>query len=228
MKVLLVEDDTELAHWLLRALAHGPAHDGFQVEWANDAVLGERRIAVERFDCIVLDLGLPGPCGMTLLKRLRAADDRTPVLVLTASGAVSQRVETLLAGADDFLPKPFAVEELEARIQALIRRSRGGDHARLACGELSYDLASRQFRLAGVELALTPREHAALKALVQRSGEPLSKQHLADRVFDAQTETRTDAIEVIIHRLRKKLNGAGVTIATSRGLGYSLERVRDA
>ena len=129
MRALLIEDDADLAHWLLRALASGSAQDGFHVEWANDAELGERRLAVECFDCVVLDLGLPGIGGETLLRRLRARDDRTPILVLTASGAVRTRVEVLRAGADDFLAKPFAVEELEARLaewQPRVARPGGG------------------------------------------------------------------------------------------------------
>ena len=223
MRALLIEDDVDLAHWLLRALASGAGQDGFRVEWANDAELGERRLATESFDCVVLDLGLPGIGGETLLKRLRAGDDRTPILVLTANCAVRTRVDILRAGADDFLAKPFAVEELEARLQALVRRSRGGDHPRMACGPLLFDPLSRRFMLAGVELGLTPREHAALKALIQRSGEPLSKQHLADRVFDDEATVNLEAIEVIIHRLRKKLAGSGIAVATLRGLGYSLE-----
>ena len=222
MRVLLIEDDAELAHWLMRALARSPLSDGLKVEWADDARLGARRIAAERFDCLVLDLQLPGMSGMELLRRMRAADDRMPVLILTASGAVSQRVEALMGGADDFLAKPFAVEELEARMVALVRRSRGGDQPRMRCGDLVYEVASRRFTLAGADLALTPREHAVLKALIQRSGEPVAKTDLAERVFDADSDSGADAIEVVVHRLRKKLAGSPVAIVTSRGLGYLL------
>ncbi|KDC03536.1 response regulator receiver domain protein, partial [Bordetella bronchiseptica E012] len=122
MRILLIEDEAELARWLSRSLAR---HAGFVVEWADDGLLAERRLAVEEFDAIILDLGLPGMDGHTLLTRIRARDDRTPVLVLTARDSLAERVGTLHQGADDFLPKPFVLEELEARLTALIRRSRG-------------------------------------------------------------------------------------------------------
>lgn len=125
MRILLIEDEAELARWLSRSLAR---HAGFVVEWADDGLLAERRLAVEEFDAIILDLGLPGMDGHTLLTRIRARDDRTPVLVLTARDSLAERVGTLHQGADDFLPKPFVLEELEARLTALIRRSRGREH----------------------------------------------------------------------------------------------------
>lgn len=220
--MLLIEDDAELAHWLVRALSSSPAAERPRVEWADDGRLGASRLAAERFDCVVLDLQLPGMSGMEFLRRMRAGDDRTPVLVLTASGGLDQRVEALMGGADDFLAKPFAIEELEARLHALVRRSRGGDQPRLRCGDLVFDLGSRRFQLAGSDLALTPREHAALRALIQRSGEPVAKRELTDRVFEGESDAGPDAIEVVIHRLRKKLVASGVAIVTSRGLGYLL------
>ena len=129
MRILLVEDEPDLAHWLSRTLAR---QSGMVVEWADDGVLADRRLASEDFDAVVLDLGLPGLDGHGVLERLRARDDRTPVLVLTARDSLGERVGTLKSGADDFLPKPFMVEELEARLQALVRRSRGRHHPRLS------------------------------------------------------------------------------------------------
>ena len=122
MRILLIEDEAELARWLARSLAR---HAGFVVEWADDGLVAERRLAMEEFDAVVLDLGLPGMDGHSLLARMRARDDRTPVLVLTARDSLAEKIGTLHEGADDFLPKPFVVEELEARLIALIRRSRG-------------------------------------------------------------------------------------------------------
>lgn len=120
MRILLIEDEAELARWLSRSLAR---HAGFVVEWADDGLVAERRLAIEEFDAVILDLGLPGMDGHTLLAKIRARDDRTPVLVLTARDSLAEKIGTLHQGADDFLPKPFVVEELEARLIALIRRS---------------------------------------------------------------------------------------------------------
>lgn len=222
MRVLLVEDEPELAHWLTKTLAR---HAGIVVDWANDGALADRRLATEDFDAVVLDLGLPGLDGHGVIARMRDRDDRTPVLVLTARDSLAERVGTLHEGADDFLPKPFMVEELEARLMALVRRARGKERPRLACGPLQFDTASQRFTVSGVTLALSPREHAVLRALIQRSGEPMNKQQILDRVFPEDAEVNLEAVEVHVHRLRKKLAGTGVQIVTRRGLGYCLEPV---
>ncbi|AMG86617.1 response regulator [Bordetella parapertussis] len=224
MRILLIEDEAELARWLSRSLAR---HAGFVVEWADDGLLAERRLAVEEFDAIILDLGLPGMDGHTLLTRIRARDDRTPVLVLTARDSLAERVGTLHQGADDFLPKPFVLEELEARLTALIRRSRGREHPRLTLGDLALDTASQRFTVKGQPLALSPREHAVLRALIQRSGEPLNKQQILDRIQSSDSDVNLEAIEVLVHRLRKKLADTGVQIVTMRGMGYCLENAVD-
>lgn len=171
----------------------------------------------------MLDLGLPGLGGHDVLADLRDADQRLPVLILTARDSLIERVSSLHEGADDFLAKPFELAELEARLLALIRRARGSEHPRFACGPLSYDSASRQFTLEYEPLALTPREHAVLRALIQHSGEPLSKQQIAERVFSDEHDVNPDAIEVLVHRLRKRLDASVVRITTLRGLGYVLE-----
>ncbi|MFJ1300302.1 response regulator [Pseudomonadota bacterium AL_CKDN230030165-1A_HGKHYDSX7] len=220
MRILLIEDEAELAHWLSRSLAR---HAGFVVEWADDGLIAERRLAVEEFDAVVLDLGLPGMDGHTLLGKMRARDDRTPVLVLTARDSLAERVGTLHEGADDFLPKPFVLEELEARLTALVRRSRGREHPRLALGDLVLDTSAQKFSVRGQPLQLSPREHAVLRALIQRSGEPITKQQILDRVQGQDTEVNLEAIEVLVHRLRKKLAGTGVQVTTMRGMGYCLE-----
>jgi two-component system response regulator TctD len=225
MRILLVEDEIELAHWLSRSLAR---HGGFIVDWADDAELAERRLLVEEFDAIILDLGLPGMNGHTFLTRLRARDDRSPVLVLTARDSLSERIDSLHEGADDFLPKPFIVEELEARLIALIRRSRGRDHPRLALGELSLDTAAQRFLAHGQPLALSPKEYAVLKVLIQKSGEPITKQQILDRITADDKEINLEAIEVLVHRLRKKLIDTGTQIVTLRGIGYCLEPLVEA
>ncbi|MFT4192155.1 MAG: response regulator [Comamonas sp.] len=220
MRILLVEDEPDLAHWLARTLAR---QSGMAVEWADDGLLADARLGGEAFDAVVLDLGLPGIDGHTVLARMRARDDRTPVLVLTARDSLGERVGLLRDGADDFLPKPFMVEELEARLQALVRRSRGREHPRLSCGPLRYDIAAQRFSVRGEALDLSPREHAVLRALIQRSGEPVGKPQILERVFLGDSEASLEAVEVLVHRLRKKLAGSGAQIVTLRGLGYSLE-----
>lgn len=157
MHILLVEDEPDLAHWLMRSL-HKQA--GFTIEWANDGLIANKRLQIEEFDAIILDLGIPGMDGNTLLSQLRARDDRTPILILTARDSLADRVNTLESGADDFLPKPFMIEELVARLNALIRRSRGKDKPRLNCGKLSYDLSKQRFQVKDELLQLTPREKA--------------------------------------------------------------------
>jgi len=225
MRILLIEDESELASWLARSLAR---HGGFMVDWADDAELAERRLALEEFDAIILDLGLPGMNGHEFLRRLRGRDDRCPVLVLTARDAMSERIGSLHEGADDFMQKPFAIEELEARLHALIRRSRGREHPRWMLGELVLDIGGQRFLHRDAPLALSPREYAALKVLIQKAGEPVTKQQILDRISPEDTSINLEAVEVLIHRLRKKLADTGAQIVTLRGMGYCLEPVRHA
>ena len=219
MRVLLAEDEHALGEWLSKALSQS----GTQVDWVDDGQLAERALDDGDYDALILDLGLPGLTGRQLLQRLRARDRRLPVLILTARDSLAERVQALNQGADDFLAKPFALEELEARLMALVRRTRGADNPRLACGPLQYDTASRQFTLADAPLHLSPREHAVLRALIQRAGEPMSKTQIIARVFSDQDDVLPDVIEVLVHRLRKRLEGSGLAIVTYRGLGYALE-----
>ena len=221
MRILLAEDEPDLANWLVRALQQSM----FQVDWVDDGRMVRRSLKATRYDALVLDLGLPGIGGHEVLANLRDAGHTLPVLVLTARDSLMERVRSLHEGADDFLAKPFELAELEARLVALVRRARGGEHARLACGPLVYDPGTRQFMLSHVALPLTPREHAVLRALIQRSGEPLSKQDILDRVFSDEQEVNPEVIEVLVHRLRKRLAHTGLQITTLRGLGYVLESV---
>jgi two-component system response regulator TctD len=219
MRILLVEDEAELANWLTRAMAQS----GFVIDWVSEGRMVAASLAATRYDALILDLGLPDRDGHQVLGELRRADLRLPILILTARNSLMERVSTLHEGADDFLAKPFEVRELEARLLALIRRARGSDHPRFACGPLSYDAATRRFMLADEPLTLSPREHAVLRALIQRSGEPLSKREILERVISDDEDIAPEAIEVMIHRLRKRLEATAVRIVTLRGLGYVLE-----
>ena len=210
-----------MASWLLRAFKQS----GFVADHAPDAGTAESLLAGNDYDAIVLDLRLPDKHGLALLADLRNAGNRTPVLVLTAQGSLQDRVRGLNVGADDFLTKPFAIEELEARVAALVRRSRGRSHAPLQCGSLSCAHDSRAFMLAGTLLQLTPRESAALSVLLARSGSPVEKSQLSAKVFPADSNAGPDAIELVLHRLRRKLDGGDVRIVTVRGLGYMLESI---
>lgn len=221
MRILLAEDEAELATWLVKALGQ----NDFQVDWVNDGRMVRRSLKATRYDALILDLGLPSLDGHDVLSDLREADQRLPVLILTARDSLRERVDCLHAGADDFLAKPFDVAELEARLTALIRRARGQDHPRFACGPLSYDSAHKQFRIQHESLSLTPREHAVLRALIQHPGEPLSKRELLERVFSDEQDVHPEAIEVLIHRIRKRLENTPVRVTTLRGLGYLLELV---
>lgn len=219
MRLLLIEDEAEMASWLVRAFKQ----TGFVPDHAPDAATAESLLAGNDYDAVVLDLRLPDKHGLALLADMRKAGNRTPVLVLTAQGSLQDRVKGLNVGADDFLTKPFAIEELEARLAALVRRSRGRSHTPLQCGSLSCAHDSRAFTLAGSLLQLTPREGAALSVLLARSGSPVEKSQLSGKVFPTDSNAGPDAIELVLHRLRRKLAGGDVRIVTVRGLGYMLE-----
>ena len=219
MRILLVEDELEMAAWLQRALAQS----GFVPEHAKDAQTAESMLEAGAYDAVVMDLRLPDKHGLVLLREMRSRGDITPVLLLTAQGALQDRVRGLNLGADDFLSKPFALEELEARLAALVRRSKGRPSPHLQCGPLNYDTESKAFLLDGTVLHLTPREHAALAALIARARTPVEKHQLFLRVFEEDSDASPDAIEVVLHRLRKKLQGSDIQITTVRGLGYMLE-----
>lgn len=219
MRLLLVEDDHELAGWLVQNLVQR----GIQVDWADDGRTAESRALSEDFDVILLDLGLPSVSGAQLLAKLKAGGNDTPVLVMTARDTLAQRVALLRDGADDFMGKPLAIEELEARLHALIRRSHGRARGIFSCGPLTYDQAGQRFTLDGQSLSFSPREHAVLRLLIQKQGDPLSKQQILDRLVSMESDLNPEAVEVIVHRLRKKLGEAAIQIVTLRGVGYLLE-----
>lgn len=219
MRILLIEDEHALGTWLARALERA----GIFVEWVDSARMGLAALGRGTHDAIVLDLGLPDRDGQDLLADIRRRDRRIPTLVLTARDALAEKVRAFHGGADDFLAKPFQLEELEARLHALVRRAHAAEAPGLTCGPLAYDLASKRFSLGGEALPLSPREFAVLLVLLQHAGEPMSKQQVLERVVSDDSDIHPEAVEVIVHRLRKRLEGAGVRIATYRGLGYALE-----
>lgn len=222
MRILLVEDHVELSRWLAKAL-----HDArLSVECAMNGADADSLLHTQDYALVILDLTLPKMDGLDVLRRLRARGRKTPVLILTARGGLSDRVQGLNLGADDYLAKPFELAELEARVKALLRRSQGNEAVSVACGALRFDTVSRMFTYGEMLLALTPREHAVLEALLMRAGRAVSKDKLFDEVFTLDDNANPDAIEIYIHRLRKKLERAGpgrVAITTLRGLGYLLE-----
>jgi len=219
MRLLLVEDNPELADWLGRALSAA----GHAVDLARDGVEADQLLAYEPYALVILDIGLPRMDGFEVLKRLRRRGSRVPVLVLTAQSGIDDRVQGLDLGADDYLGKPFELAELEARTRALLRRSQGREAGPLACGQLLFEPQARRVTVAGEPLALTPRELAVLEVLLYRQGKPVTKDTLAEQIVRLDQDLSPDAMEIYVHRLRKKLAGSGVRIATLRGLGYLLD-----
>ncbi|WP_434633593.1 response regulator [Chromobacterium sp. CV08] len=220
MRILLVEDNPALAESLLKALTQA----GFAVDAMHDGQDADHVLHTQDYALVILDLALPRLDGWEVLRRLRARRKSVPVLILTAHGSVEDRVKGLDMGADDYLSKPFDLIELEARVRALIRRSHGHDHNRLNVGGLSYDGAGRVFTLAGQALKLTPREHAVLELLMLQGGKAISKDALSERIFGLDESGSAEAMEIYVHRLRKKLANGDVGIVTLRGLGYLLAR----
>jgi two-component system response regulator TctD len=224
MRVLLVEDNPKLAQTLQQGLSGA----GMVTDTVHDGLHADQLLAHEDYDVVVLDLALPGLPGLEVLRRARARDSAVPVLILTASGETADRVHGLNEGADDYLAKPFDLSELVARLRAIARRRVGRAHAVFECGRLRYDTVSRIFSVDGNALSLPPREHAVLELLVAHPGSPVSKQVLCDRMCTLDESVSPEAIDIYIHRLRKRLEGGGMRIRTLRGLGYLLEAGGDA
>lgn len=218
MRVLLIEDDTALG----AAIRDQIASDGHSVDWANRLDKADDAIAAAAYDLVLLDLMLPDGLGIPFLKKLRARGDVTPVIILTALDQVSDRIAGLNAGADDYMVKPFDLAELSARIGSVARRYAGNPNPIIKHGALEIDLAGRNVRQEGRPVVLTAREWVLFEAFLQRPGQLLSKAQLEERLYSFDTEVESNAIEVHVSRLRKKL-GAHV-IETERGLGYRLGR----
>ncbi len=219
MRILLVEDHPQLADSIAQAFKAA----GWTVDVLHDGVAADLALSSEDYALAVLDVGLPRMEGFEVLARLRARGKTLPVLMLTARGEVKDRVHGLNLGADDYLAKPFELTELEARVKALLRRSVLGGEQQQRCGPLLYDLGTRRFSLNDEVLTLTSREQSVLEVLIARPGRVMSKEQLASQVFGLDQDASPDAIEIYVHRLRKKLEGSSVRIVTFRGLGYLLE-----
>ena len=218
MRVLLVEDDRMIGESLRAALKL----EGHAVDWVTDAQAATGTLASERFDLVLLDLGLPRGDGLDVLRGARARGDATPAIVLTARDALGDRVAGLDAGADDYLVKPFELDELLARMRAVQRRHAGRAAPQLVHEDLRLDPATRQVMLRDEPVLLSAREFAVLEALMQRPGAILSRAQLEDRLYGWGEEIESNAVSVYVHQLRKKLGPA--LICTMRGVGYYLGR----
>ena len=220
MRILIAEDDPSLAEGLTQSLRNA----GYAVNSVNSGEEANAALEANEFDLLILDIGLPRTSGLEVLKHLRSRKSALPVLILTALDSVNDRVAGLDAGADDYLAKPFDLGELKARVRALIRRGMAVGSTLIQHGPLSYDLIGRIARLNGERIELSGREVSLLETFLQRAGRLVSKDQLVNHLCEWGEEVSGNAIEVYVHRLRKKLEPAGVHIVTVRGLGYSLER----
>jgi two-component system response regulator QseB len=214
MRVLLVEDDTMIG----AAVHSGLRHEGFAVDWVRDGEAAERSVLAERFDAVLLDLGLPRSNGIEVLRKMRARGDATPVLIVTAQDEVAERVRGLDAGADDYLVKPFEFAELAARIRALLRRRAGRATPVIEHRGVALDPATQRVTQNGKDVALSPREFALLALLMDRPGALLSRTQIEERLYGWGEEIESNAVDVHVHALRRKL-GADL-IQTVRGVGY--------
>ncbi|PWB21259.1 response regulator transcription factor [Comamonas sp. JNW] len=220
MKILLVEDNLELAQSLAELLRQ----HAFVVDHVDRGDAADQLLSQSHYDLLLLDLNLPQLSGKALLRRLRERGDSLPVIVLTASDSLDQKVLCLEIGADDYLVKPVEVRELLARMQAIARRQIPGRENQVRCGNLQLDLRTRLFSVAGEELALPPRERSVLEALMLQNGSALPKQRLMDVIYGMDEEASADAVDLYVHRLRKKLQASDTTIMTLRGVGYLLKQ----
>jgi two-component system OmpR family response regulator len=223
VRILVAEDDANLASGVCQVLRNS----GHAVDWVKSGMEADAALDANPFDLLILDLGLPKLSGFDVLKRLRSREStaaRVPVLILTALDGVNDRVRGLDAGADDYLGKPFELAELEARVRALSRRGTSGGSTLITHGALSYDQVGRVAWLNGTPLELSAREVSLLEIFLKRAGRLVSKEQLVSHLCEWGEEVSANAIEVYVHRLRRKLDSGDVRIVTVRGLGYSLEK----
>jgi two-component system, OmpR family, response regulator len=220
LRILIVEDDPVLADGLQVSLRNAE----YAVDWVSDGAMADRVLKDKVYDVMILDLGLPKLDGFEVLKRLRARGSKLPVMILSAREGTEDRVRGLDLGADDYMGKPFSLPEMEARVRALLRRGMGATQSLLIHGSLAFDSASRMAAVDGKPLDLSGREISVLEVLLLRAGRVVSKEQLVEHLYSFNEEVGMNAIEVYVHRLRKKIEGAGVTIRTVRGLGYLLDK----
>jgi len=219
MRILVVEDDPMIG----ASIRSGLRQDGYTADWARDGNSAELAVATNEYDAILLDLGLPGRSGLELLAQWRRKRNAVPILIITARDSVEDRVAGLDTGADDYLVKPFDLNELAARLRALLRRRSGRATPVIEHGPLHLDPATREVRLNGAEIRLSGREFALLNALLQAPGVPLSRSQLEDRLYGWEEEIGSNAVEVHIHALRRKIGSE--LIRNVRGVGYMVPRL---
>jgi two-component system OmpR family response regulator len=223
MRILLVEDDAVLGDGLSLSLNDW----GFDVTLAVTGNYASSALSTQPYDLVILDLGLPDMDGRELLRQLRARKSAIPVLILTARDGLNDRVSGLELGADDYMTKPFELRELEARVKALLRRSHGGFNQDIRFGRLVLDPLTQQLTVDDKPMLLPPREYGVMEALLLQAGRVVSKDSIAQRLASHSDDLADNAIEVYVHRLRKRLEPLGICIRTVRGLGYLLEQDSD-
>jgi len=220
MRILIAEDDPVLADGLTRSLRSNE----YAVDCVNDGQAADHALSTQTYDLAIIDLGLPRIDGLEVIKRLRRRAPTPPVLILTARDALQDRVRGLDLGADDYLTKPFELPELEARVRALIRRGAAGGNPTIVNGKLHLDTTGRRVTVDDQPLDLSARELGVLEVLMMRSGRVVSKDQLTEKLYGWDEDVGANAIEVCVHRLRKKIEPSGVVIRTIRGLGYLMEK----
>lgn len=220
MRLLLVEDDSALAAGIRRAFKD----DGYAVDVIGDGEDADVILATQDYDMVILDLNLPRLDGLAVLRQCRTRGNKTPVLILTARDGVEDRVAGLDLGADDYLTKPFELTELEARVRALLRRSAGKAAPLLEVGQLLFDTVGRRAYICDEPLDLPKRELCLLEIFLNHLGKVVSKDRIAGQLFDFDDDVELAAVELYVHRLRKKLEPTDLSIRTIRGLGYLMER----
>lgn len=219
MRVLVIEDDTTLGHALQEFLVE----QGYAVDWLSDGDQALGAIAGQSYDLLLLDLNLPGQSGLDILRKLRAANEQVPVLILTARDGVEDRVAGLDAGADDYVTKPFELAELAARVRAFGRRRSGQAQPFIEAGPLLFDSVGREVRVNGERLSLSVRELSVLEMLMARAGRVVTKRQIVNSLSAWDADFSENAVEVYVYRLRKRLEGTGAGIQTVRGFGYLLD-----
>ena len=219
MRILLTEDDAALAEALQFALTQA----GHAVDWASNGAAADAALRQDKFGLLILDLGLPKLDGFEVLRRLRQHNTTLPVLILSGREQPGEKVTGLDLGADDYLVKPFSLEELQARVRALLRRGQGSAAPQITYGDLSFDTVQRAASVAGKMLGLSAQETSVLEVLLGRFGRVVSKEQLMEQLYSAGHEVTQNAIEVCVHRLRKKLDASGVNVRTQYGRGYLLD-----
>ncbi len=220
MRVLVVEDDKKIATFVVKGLKQS----GFAADHAADGEEGLFMAAGVNYDVAIVDLMLPKLDGLSLIQKLRTKGNRVPVLILSAKASVEDRVKGLQAGGDDYLTKPFAFSELLARVQALIRRAaQTAEPMKLIVGDLTMDLLARDVQRAGEKIELQPREFALLEYLMRSAGRTVTKTMILEHIFDYSFDPQTNVVDVLIHRLRSKVDKDRAMIQTIRGIGYVLQ-----